>query len=385
MKKLLRLKLILLNYLNKIILNLSMGKLLIDSINDVKNNRKGKRNNGIDIIKSFACMSVVYIHCSFPGFSGKFIQAINRYAVPFFFFTSGYYFLDDKMLINNSRIIKKIKHLLMLLRKIGIFYFIFCIIFNKIKNKTWSITALAKSSLNKQNIIRFIFLNYPFRYLHIWFILALLYCYIFMLVLNNLNSNIIKNSIFEYFSVIFGIIGYHLLTEFKNIKLIKYFILNFEFKINISILFIFRALPFFMIGIIVRKNKFKAIKPFYEIIILIFGSILSGIEMMLFKVSLNAYIGTYFQLISLISFCLKERSNYNKFLKIIIYIGRELSDKIYIYHIAIKLIIFFLLDKKNIIPQRLFQYIAYIFVLLISIIFSYIIKILTNIKIFKFQ
>lgn len=186
-----------------------------------------KRNNIIDVIKCFACMSVVYIHCPFPDLLGKLIQAINRYAVPFFFFISGYYFLNYKMYINNSRLISKIKHILTLLRKAGTFYFIFCILFNKIKDKSWSMMSYAKTLINKQNIIRFIFLNFPFLYLHIWFILALLYCYLFMFVLYNLNSNIITNSTFEYFSVIFGIIGYHLLTEFRNIKLYLLNIYNF--------------------------------------------------------------------------------------------------------------------------------------------------------------
>ena len=195
-----------------------------------------------------------------------------------------------------------------------------------------------------------------------------------MLILFNLNANIITNSLFEYFFVIFGIIGYHLLTEFGQIKLINYFFSNLKFKINYPHLFIFRALPFFMIGIIVRKNKIKPIKPFYQVLSFVLGSILACIEMISFKISLNSHIGTYFQLLSLISFCLKENYHYNKFFEIISFIGKELSDKIYIYHIAVKLTIFLLLDKMNIIPKRWFLYFSYFFVLLMSIIFSYLMK-----------
>ena len=168
------------------------------------------------------------------------------------------------------------------------------------------------------------------------------------------------------------------MTEFRIIKLIKYFIPNFKFNINISILFIFRALPFFMIGIIVRKQKVKQIKTPYVIIMLIFGSTLAGLESILFKISLNTYIGTYFQLIALISFCLKESNNYHQSFELLSYIGRELSDKIYIYHIAVKQILFHLLIKMNIIPLRWYAYTSYFFVLLCSIIFSYLMKKLTN-------
>lgn len=173
-----------------------MSKLFI-GLNDNKNKiQKQQRNKEIDIIKGFACMSVIYIHCSFPGFVGKCIIAINAYAVPFFFFISGYYFLNSNLEIKNNKIIMKVKHLLILLRKISLFYCIFCILSNKLKNKSWNIKKFTKKLINKQNIIKFIFLNKPFLYLHIWFILALLYCYLFLLLLRILCSGIISNSFF---------------------------------------------------------------------------------------------------------------------------------------------------------------------------------------------
>ncbi len=216
-----------------------MSKLLINSnIHNNKNSTK-KRNIEIDIIKGFACISVVYIHCSAPHFVGNLLIVINRYAVPFFFFTSGYYFLNFDLQITNIRIINKIKHLFILLRRAGLFYFIFCIIFNKIKYKSWSIIAFTKQLINKKNIKRFIILNTPFLYLHMWFVLALLYCYLFMLLFNNINSKIITSSFFLYFFAIFGIIGYHLLAEFGNISLIRLFKESLGIKISIHILFIF--------------------------------------------------------------------------------------------------------------------------------------------------
>ncbi len=72
-----------------------------------------------------------------------------------------------------------------------------------------------------------------------WFVLALLYCYLFMLLFNNINSKIITSSFFLYFFAIFGIIGYHLLAEFGNISLIRLFKESLGIKISIHILFIF--------------------------------------------------------------------------------------------------------------------------------------------------
>ena len=53
-----------------------------------------ERNNNIDIIKGFACIGVVLIHFPFCGNIGEYIKVINKYAVPFFFFVSGYFLLD---------------------------------------------------------------------------------------------------------------------------------------------------------------------------------------------------------------------------------------------------------------------------------------------------
>ena len=332
-----------------------------------------RRNKEIDIIKGFSCISVIYIHCPIPGFIGKCILAISRYAVPFFFFISGYYFLNSNLEITNSRIFMKIRHILALLRKNSLFYCIFCILFNILKDRSWNIKEFTQSLFNKKKIVKFILFNCPFKYLHIWFILALLYCYLFMLLLSSINSNIIKNSFFEYFIICFGIIGYHLLTEFGRMKLIRIIKIIFKYKLDISHFFIFRAFPFFALGILIRKKKIRPIQSSYLILVFIFGSLLSCIEQYLFKMPLNSYIGTYFQLVSLISFCFKNKNNYSKAIMFISYIGRELSDKIYYYHIAVKSAID-ILYIKGIINKKLFFNLQFIFVLISTIIFSQIMK-----------
>lgn len=292
-----------------------------------------------------------------------------------FFFTSGFYFLNSNLKITNKRIIRKIRHILVLLRKTSLFHFIFCILFNLSKDISWNIKEFTKTLINKQNIIKFILLNLSFLYMHIWFILALFYCYLFLLSLNSINSDIITNSFFEYFFTYFGIIGYHLLTEFWRMKLIRIIITTLKIKTIISFFFIFRAFPFFMLVIIIRKAKIRLIKSSYLILIFIFGSLLACIELYLFKVSLFSYIGTYFQIITLISFCLNNKNNYSKTIVFISYIGKELSDKIYIYHIAMKHIIelFYNIDLFH---KKLFLYLRFILVLMSTIIFSQIMKLL---------
>lgn len=52
---------------------------------------KKQYNYCMDFLKGIACILVVFIHVKFPGDFGQAVQAIARFAVPFFFMVSGYY------------------------------------------------------------------------------------------------------------------------------------------------------------------------------------------------------------------------------------------------------------------------------------------------------
>ena len=52
---------------------------------------KKQYNYCMDFLKGIACIFVVFIHVKFPGNFGQSVQAIARFAVPFFFMVSGYY------------------------------------------------------------------------------------------------------------------------------------------------------------------------------------------------------------------------------------------------------------------------------------------------------
>ncbi len=50
------------------------------------------RNKTFDAFKGIACILIVFIHCAFPGTFGTTVQALSRWATPFFFVVSGYFF-----------------------------------------------------------------------------------------------------------------------------------------------------------------------------------------------------------------------------------------------------------------------------------------------------
>ncbi len=51
---------------------------------------KTQKNNTLEILKLLASYMVVFIHVSFYGKLGVAIDALARFAVPFFFLVSGY-------------------------------------------------------------------------------------------------------------------------------------------------------------------------------------------------------------------------------------------------------------------------------------------------------
>ena len=121
-----------------------------------------------------------------------------------------------------------------------------------------------------------------------------------------------------------------------------------------------------MLGIFLRINNIStklSLKKYFNIFII--GTILSCIEYYLIKKSLIIYICTFIQLYSLISFSISNNKiNTNL---IISYIGRELSLKKYIYHIAIKKIVDLILLKLK---SKFLVTFEFFFVSLLTIILS---------------
>ena len=314
------------------------------------------RNNNIDIIKAISCIAIVLIHCNFPGYLRNYIKVINRFGVPFFYFVSGYYYSKNNY-ISAHRIILKIVHILKLIFYSSIFYSIFCIFYNEILHHfKWNIIYFSQTVLTKKRVIRFLITNTPFQYLHLWFLLALLYCYLFLFIFEIIINSITINNIFILLIMLMGGTGYIILGEFSRFKLFKIFynIVKSCIYFNLINIFFFRALPYFLLGIFVRVNNIKAtltVKKYITIFII--GTILSCIEYSFIKIKLNSYICTFIQLFSLIGLSL---SNYQIKNKLFIYIGRNLSPKIYIYHIAIIKIVNMIIFRLKLKNLASFQY-----------------------------
>lgn len=110
------------------------------------------RNTTIDIIKGFACIAVVWIHYCWSNDAGVFMKTISRFAVPFFFFVSGYYLPDRHGQITPDNIRRKIVHIVDITWKGGMFYLFFCVAWNMLYAKSWSMAEYIAEKVTKANV-----------------------------------------------------------------------------------------------------------------------------------------------------------------------------------------------------------------------------------------
>lgn len=136
------------------------------------------RNVYLDILKGVSCVFVIFIHRPFPGTFGNIIQAIGRAGVAVFFAISGYYIYNKSRDVMIGRLPKKIIHIGKILLYALLYYFIwesfirwtgsgFLSAFDYVKSvfspSTWYFALL----WDKDPVVG-----------HLWFLFALLRCYI---------------------------------------------------------------------------------------------------------------------------------------------------------------------------------------------------------------
>lgn len=278
-----------------------------------------------DFVKAFACIFIVLIHCRFPGYIGNIFRTIAKFGVPFFFMIAGYFFLYGKEhYYDESKTKKKIIHIIKIIIVAELFYFLFTIFMIKVMNQVYDY----KEIFNIYNIAKLVIANSPLIYSHLWFLGALLYCYIFSWVMKNHIRGVWKKSVICILMFCFTI-----MSEILPKIGIKVMVSN----IVVYNIFIFRALPFYLLGIWLRENDERLVelicktnrKKIYSFIII--GFMISIVERVIFVES-QFYVGTYIAIILIFLICMAYPQGYNTKIQ---YIGKELSMYVYIIHISI--------------------------------------------------
>lgn len=315
------------------------------------------RFSGFDILKFLCAFLVVCIHCPFPGIVGQYFTALARIAVPIFFMITGFFYLD---IVNKHRQGQQIKKIFIYFALANFFYLVWKSLLAVVSGT--GISAWFVQTFSVKNIINFIVFNEsPFNG-HLWYLGALLYVLLIMVVVYRSRLNKIFCAITPLLllgDLIFG----------------KYslFVLHREFPYIVVRNFFFVGLPYFCIGIMLRKYK-GIVKTKTFLLLSILFSLTTLLERyLLVSADLNAtrdqYISTTLLSITVFMFFREfyQKRSLSKVEQVFAKVGREYSVWVYIIHPVFITILSVLMGKCGL--YNAYQFIAPIIVYFVSIVF----------------
>lgn len=320
---------------------------------DSRNKNSG--NETLYILKVWAAFSVIAIHFGFLGQLGVFYKVIARFAVPLFFMISGFYSFN----ISEVKLKQRIKKMSLLIIFSTSFYFLIDFFLQLTTGNLR--TIFERFSLN--NIFNFIVFNRISDLVGtlatpLWFLYALLYIYIYLLLTNKK-------------------------WLFNKILTLVILCLSFmiEFKTNNTLLyrnFLFMGVPLFSLGMyfaqIQRQIKdCKYFKNFFIIGIIISG-ILTVVEFIFLGANFELYISSLLISCLFMLFSIKYPRIWT--MNSVINIGKKNVTFIYISHQFV--ILLFKTFVKNGIVYKVGTFLIFLVCIILSIIFNYIIKIISN-------
>lgn len=275
-----------------------------------------KINQSINVLKFISAFAVVCIHTVSGDFKAL-IMGLCGFAVPVFFLISGYYsFYDD-----DSKAVKKYKtrsiRLIKLIIASNLLYF-----FSSIQRINFIINHDYLAILSTlPSIYEVLLLNHGVIY-HLWFLGALLYTYIILIIL--IKIKITPNKLYKFIPILF------IINIFSR-EILKYLgiILPAEYFQNVLL----SSLPVFMLGYYIHdkeKNIIPKLSNKFLLSALVIVCCLFIIEMLTIDSPILLKIGKYAIAIIPFIYCVKNPSVLN--FKRLGWIGGTLYAYIYILH-----------------------------------------------------
>lgn len=233
---------------------------------------------------------------------------------------SGYYSYYDSTEITQKKLFEKIKHILQYI----VLGCMICTIWDVVKQK--SITWMGEY-IRFRTIVAFIGFNQLiYSSGHLWFLFALLYCYIIMILIN-------KYHIYQiaYTSIPFLLICNLGIRIYSTIEEV-----NVPWCITRN--FFLTGMPFILLGNLIhryKKDKVDKISIHSTIIMVVFGNICTLIESGIWRIVSEIYLGSIIISIGIFLLTIKLEKGYfiwNRTLNIFSYMGSDLVFYIYIIH-----------------------------------------------------
>lgn len=319
-----------------------------------------KENRFLYAARFIACLAVITIHTRFPGKFGQVMDALARFAVPYFFAISGRFLLDSS---DNSTAFIRMrtgKALLKLLKITGIVYIIhliFSLIVNMSDHMTFS--EWLSSKFNFVELTNFILYNSgrfiydgSYTFDHLWYLFALIYVYGLIYIFAGFLRKWYK-----------GLICILLFFLYLGMLLQTYYPIR-PFGINICTWFVMRnwlfvGIPFVLIGVLfsdyIRQKreslsagdfeKWQISTRYKALLGIIFGIVLTIAETYIYG-NKEVHFGSLFIVVSIL-FLSECRIPSGKY---IWKIGKRASSNIYYFHVLI-IAVTDIMAQKGLIPS----------------------------------
>lgn len=281
------------------------------------------RNRTLDMVKAICAYAVVFLHIHFPGDAGNIANVLARFAVPVFFMVSGYFCYrgDDTEFIRTG---KKIRHVLTLI----LVAFPVCALWDLIQNeisgesqKKW-----LESLFSGEHIRQFLLYNNSSQVKwHLWFLPALLYCYLLFAVVSR----------FHLYRQAYVLIPVLLLIHFGMEEFSPY--LGEHFRVMQFRNYLFTGFPFFMSGHLIHRHQetlkqwFAGQKELLLYIMVIVGGISSLVEYQYFEKQ-ELFLGSVLMAAGLFLIAIvRKDKKAPKFLDVV---GQKYAFFIYLFHLC---------------------------------------------------
>lgn len=237
-----------------------------------------KKNTTLELLKLFAAYMVVFIHVTFYGKTGVIMDALARFAVPLFFLTSGYFSYN----ITPEKIRKRAKHIFNLILAATVCCILFGISTLLLSGNSGGILAYLGEIFHPVMILRLLVFNKPVSSGHLWYLWAMLYVYIVYYFATK--RGIKEKTIFK---ASFILLALHLLLG-EGLS-----VFNVTIPIMVIRNFALMGIPFFGLGMFVRKNQNKISEiPNYVLIPAVLIGIAETVLSAFFIGKNELYLGT---------------------------------------------------------------------------------------------
>ena len=282
-------------------------------------NNDCKRHDGLDFAKFLCAFAIISIH---TRYSGKiYIEPLTRFAVPVFFMITGYFYASIK---NRNREWEQIKKTVVLLVYSSLLYFIWNIV--QCIRLDESLLDHFYSLLNMKRWIMFVFFNESLFSEHLWYLGALLYALVMILLVDKFSN---RKKLYKLIPFLLA----------SNIVLGNYSTMLFGVRLPLILTrnFLFCGLPFFLLGDALREKQHTLKRK--QLSALVICSVLLTIAENVFLINqenpfnADCFIATPFLAYSLFLLFLEDRRvSETPLLRNIAQLGKRTSTAIYIIH-----------------------------------------------------